>query len=334
MLPERGFPLKTLASGGLLGKKGLERIVSWFKLPVGFFQSIFFLIGHRPGLVVGVGGYVSGPLVLAAWLLRIPILIHEQNTIPGLTNTWLGKIADKVAVSFPETKNYFPEGKVVETGNMIREEFCRPGSKEDAGPRDKFNILVLGGSLGAHSINLAMTEALDFLAEVKGSLHIVHQSGERDADWVKTKYAEKGFSAEVSAFIHDMVEQIQKSSLIICRAGATTLAEITACGKPAVLIPYPHAAHNHQVRNARFLVDADAGEMILDPEVSGERLAQSIQRAIEEPERLKEMGAHSYRLGKRDATEKVRELCLQLLNKNRTPGTNSGFTGNYVLSCF
>jgi len=335
VLPREGFELKTILSAGLLGKKRLSRWMSWVKLPVGTAQSMCFLIRKRPDLVVGVGGYASGPLVLSAWILRVPILIHEQNSIPGLTNKWLGKIANKVAVSFKESAKFFSKDKIEVTGNMIREEFCQPRETFPKGPRGLFRVLVLGGSQGAHSINVAMMEALESLTSKKGNIHITHQTGESDFAMVKREYEKSGFSHDVRPFIDGMAEQYRKASLVICRAGATTLAEVTACGKVSVLIPYPHAAHNHQEKNARVLEAANAGELVLDHELSGTRITQSILRALEDPQRLEEMEENSYQLGSRDATEKVRQICMDLLeDANRKSGHAGKTQGNYVLSCF
>ena len=169
----------------------MNRIFSLLKIPIGALQSLAFLTQKKPGLVIGVGGYVSGPLVFSAWLLRIPILIHEQNSIPGATNKLLGKIADKVAVSFKESLKFFPANKTIEMGNLIREELS--GSKKESAPSPggKFNVLVVGGSQGAHSINAAMIEAVDVLSEMKNQLHIVHQTGESDHALVKTSMPKK-----------------------------------------------------------------------------------------------------------------------------------------------
>jgi UDP-N-acetylglucosamine--N-acetylmuramyl-(pentapeptide) pyrophosphoryl-undecaprenol N-acetylglucosamine transferase len=334
VLPREGFTLKTILSTGLLGKKKISRWMSLFKIPIGTAQSMCFLIRKRPDLVVGVGGYASGPLVLSAWILRIPILIHEQNSIPGMTNKWLGKIADKIAVSFKESLEAFPQEKVEVTGNMIREEFCQ--SKEDTPENleEPFRVLVLGGSQGAHSINMAMVEALESLSEKKVDLHITHQTGEADYEIVNKKYEETKFSYDIRPFIDDIADQYKKASLVICRAGATTLAEVTACGKMSVLVPFPHAAHNHQEKNARILEAANAGELVLDEDLSGPRIAESILQTMAEPERLEEMEANSYKLGNRDATEKVRLLCMELLEQTyRKPGRKK-MRGNYVLSCF
>ncbi len=335
VLPREGFDLKTILSAGLLGKKKMARWVSWFKLPIGTAQSMCFLIRKRPGLVVGVGGYASGPLVLSAWFLRIPILIHEQNSFPGMTNKWLGKFADKIAVSFKESSAFFPQEKVEVTGNMIREEFCQPKEEVSIKTDGPFRVLVLGGSQGAHSINMAMVEALQSLSEQKGDLHITHQTGEADFERVREEYKKSNFSSDIRPFIDDMGEQYIKASLVICRAGATTLAEVTACGKMSILIPFPHAAHNHQEKNARIIETANAGELVLDDELSGPRIAKSIIQAMEEPERLKTMEENSYKLGNRDATEKVRRICMELLEESyKNSGRTKKMQGNYVLSCF
>ena len=313
VLPREGFRLKTILSGGLLGKKGIGRLINWLKLPVSILQSLGYLLMNRPKLVVGVGGYVSGPMAISAWALRIPVMIHEQNTVPGATNRWLAKIADKVAITFEMSKKYFPAHKVVETGNMIREEFTE-AKQANAPSSDKFTVLVLGGSQGARSINRALLDALDSLAPVKDRLHIIHQTGQSDEAEVQAGYERKGFSANARAFIYDMVEQYRKASLIICRSGATTLAEVTALGIPSVLVPYPFAAHNHQEHNARALESNGAAQVILDKDVNGEQLAQVILDGIEHPDALRDMGSKSFQMGRRDATERARQLCMELMH--------------------
>lgn len=335
VLPREGFKLKTIISSGLLGKRGLNRWVSWSKLPVGAAQSMCFLIYNRPNLVVGVGGYVSAPLVFSAWILRIPILIHEQNAFPGMANKWLGKIADKVAVSYKESKQFFSKKKVEVTGNMIHEKLCQP--REDFPPplKQPFGVLILGGSQGAHSINMAMVEALDLLSDRKERLHITHQTGDADYENVKKQYAAKGFSANVMPFATDMPARYRLASLVICRSGATTLAEITAAGRMSFLIPFPYAANNHQEYNARIIEAASAGEVIMDKEISGERIAKSIKKAMDEPENLQRMENNSYRLGSRGATEKVRKICFELMGEVRKfSEDNNESKEKHVLSCF
>ena len=335
VLPEEGFKLKTIISSGLLGKRGLNRWISWSKLPVGAAQSMCFLIRNRPHLVVGVGGYVSAPLVFSAWLLRIPILIHEQNAFPGMANKWLGKIADKVAVSYKESKQFFSKKKVEVTGNMIHEKLCQPREEFPPPLKQPFGVLILGGSQGAHSINMAMVEALDLLSDRKERLDITHQTGDADYENVKKQYAAKGFSANVMSFVTDMPVRYRLASLVICRSGATTLAEITAAGRVSFLIPFPYAANNHQEHNARIIETAGAGEVILDKEISGERIAKSIKKAMDEPENLQRMENNSYRLGSRDATEKVRKICLELMGDARKVSEdNNESKEKHVLSCF
>ena len=294
-----------------------------------------FLIRNRPNLVVGVGGYVSAPLVFSAWLLRIPILIHEQNAFPGMANKWLGKIADKVAVSYKESKQFFSKKKVEVTGNMIHEKLCQPREEFPPPLKQPFGVLILGGSQGAHSINMAMVEALDLLSDRKERLHITHQTGDADYESVKKQYAAKGFSANVMSFVTDMPVRYRLASLVICRSGATTLAEITAAGRASFLIPFPYAANNHQEHNARIIEAASAGEVILDKEISGERIAKSIKKAMDEPENLQRMENNSYRLGSRDATEKVRKICLELMGDARKVSEdNNESKEKHVLSCF
>ena len=335
VLPGEGFKLKTIISSGLLGKRGLNRWVSWSKLPVGAVQSMCFLIRNRPNLVVGVGGYVSAPLVFSAWLLRIPILIHEQNAFPGMANKWLGKIADKVAVSYKESKQFFLNKKVEVTGNMVHEKLCQAREGFPPPLKQPFGVLILGGSQGSHSINMAMVEALDLLSDRKERLHITHQTGDADYKIVKKQYAAKGFSANVMSFVTDMPVRYRLASLVICRSGATTLAEITAAGRVSFLIPFPYAANNHQEHNARIIEAAGAGEVILDKEISGERIAKSIKKAMDEPENLQRMENNSYRLGSRDATEKVRKICLELMGDARKVSEdNNESKEKHVLSCF
>jgi len=335
VLPIEGFSLKTILSSGLTGKKGMDRWVSWCKLPVGTAQSMCFLIRNRPDLAVGVGGYASAPLIFSAWLLRIPILIHEQNTFPGVANKWLGKIANKIAVSFEESRHFFPKNKVEVTGNMISEELCRPREEFPPSSKNPFNILILGGSQGAHSINVAMIEALDLLVDLQDRIHITHQTGKADYETTKNMYKKHKVSVEVLPFIKNMSERYRLASLVICRSGATTLAEVTAAGKVSILIPFPYATHNHQEHNARVIDAANAGELILDNELSGKRLAESIKRAMNEPEHIQTMEDNSYRLGNREATEKVRKICMTLTENARKGSRNDDKSKEKnVLSCF
>lgn len=315
VLPKEGLALKTIVSAGLIGKRGLSRWLSAIKLPVGALQAAGFLIAHRPALVVGVGGYVSGPVVAVARLLGIPTLIHEQNAWPGVTNRLLGKWVDRVCISFEEARSFFPENKVVLTGNMIRRSFSQADAPPSPDPEKPLNVLVLGGSQGARSINRAVTSALQHLAEFKNRVHLAHQTGEADAETVRLEYETQNWQAEVAPFFFDMESRYRQADLVIARSGATTLAEVTACGKPSVLIPFPYATHNHQEKNAKVLADAGAGVMILDSEVNGERIAEQIKEALLNTELRGQRARASFALGRRDSTRKVMEQCLELINR-------------------
>jgi len=240
-----------------------------------------------------------------------------------------------VAVSYKESKQFFSKKKVEVTGNMIHEKLCQPREEIPPPLKQPFGVLILGGSQGAHSINMAMVEALDLLSDRKERLHITHQTGDVDYENVKKQYSSKGFFANVMSFVNDMPVRYRLASLVICRSGATTLAEITAAGRVSCLIPFPYAANNHQEHNARIIETAGAGEVILDKEISGERIAKSIKKAMDEPENLQRMENNSYLLGSRDATENVRMICLELMGDARKfLEDNNESKEKHVLSCF
>ncbi len=234
-----------------------------------------------------MGGYTSGPVGLAAWSLKIPLALHEQNALPGFANRWLAHLADRVFVSFPASLAQFPGDLAVLTGNPIREEFFRV-----AGPRpdQPFTVLITGGSQGAHHLNLAVLAALPELSDLKDRLHFLHLTGEADREEVAAGYDRAGFAAQVAAFSQEMPELMTRAHLIVCRAGASTLAELTAVGRAALLVPYPFAANNHQEFNARLLRDAGAAEIILNKDFTGVRFAGKIREYMSQPDTLKRHG--------------------------------------------
>ena len=315
VLPREGFRLKTISAAGLIGQRGRRRILSWLKLPWAGLQAFVFLLRYRPRLVVGVGGYVSGPVVAAATTLGIPTLIHEQNALPGVTNRLLGTRVDRIAVSFEESLACFPKHLTTVTGNLIRPAFAQAPEPRPRDPAAPLQVLVLGGSQGAHSINRALVAALPALKVVQDRVRLVHQTGQADAAWVAEAYQKLGWEAEVLPFIYDMEQRYREADLVICRAGATTLAELTACGKASVLIPYPFAAHQHQEKNARVLEAAEAAVVISNDALSGEKIAQVIRDALEHPEVWDARARAAYGLGRRDATERVKQMCLELMQR-------------------
>jgi len=280
VLPREGFPLDLLRSAGLKGKSMAGRARGALLLPLGLIDAWRIVSARRPHLVIGVGGYSSGPVVLAAALRRVPTMVLEQNAVPGLTNRLLAPLVRAAAVTFESTQAYFGS-KAFVSGNPVRPEFLRPigPGREESGANDQASgvgVLVFGGSQGAHAINVAMVEAAPQLAVGGSRLRLTHQTGERDLEMVRAAYRQAGLAAEVEPFFHDMGRQLGAADLIVCRAGATTLAEITAAGKAAILIPLPTATDDHQRRNAEALASAGAVEVLLQDQATGAALAQRI----------------------------------------------------------
>jgi len=263
----------------------------------------------RPGLVVGVGGYASVAAVVAARLGRLPTMLLEQNVIPGAANRWLGRIAARVCVGFAESSRWFPSGRAVHTGNPIRGDLVRRRTPRADG---RTGVLVFGGSGGAHRVNEAALGAFEALGTQAARLAITHQTGRADADAVRTAYARLGLAARVDAFIDDMGGAYADADVAIARAGATSCAELTAVGLPAILVPYPFAADDHQRLNAEVLVRAGAAEMILDRDCTGARLASVLGPLLADGARLATMAARARALGRPEAAERVADVCVEV----------------------
>jgi len=318
VLEEKNFSLKTITVEGIKGRGIVNQIISVSKIPKGLFESMLILKDFRPNLIVGVGSYSSGPVVLGAWLLGIKIVLHEQNILPGITNRILSYLADRIYISFKDTLAYFDSKKVCFTGNPVRNEilcFAMEESEISGSVQGKlFTILVIGGSQGAHSINIAVMDALKFLKE-KDSFFFIHQTGAADEEKVKNAYRKDGISSNVKSFFNNMGRQYKNADLIICRAGATTVAELTAIGKGALLIPYPFAADDHQVLNAKTLSDAGAAEIILQKELSGRSLARKIEHYASNYKAISNMALKAKKLGRPDAAEAIVDDCYRLSDK-------------------
>jgi UDP-N-acetylglucosamine--N-acetylmuramyl-(pentapeptide) pyrophosphoryl-undecaprenol N-acetylglucosamine transferase len=305
VLPGLEYPLEFISVKGMRRKSLLEQAKGTVMLIKSYFQSKRLLERFRPDLVLGVGGYASGPVVLAAGKLPCRRFIHEQNSLPGFTNKLLARFAEKVFISFEESEIYFPAGKSVMTGNPLRSQILREVRTDSGGRADpeEFRLLVFGGSAGAHSINMAIIDALSFLGNARSSLSIMHQSGANDLAEVKARYQKEGFNAEVLPFIDKMADAYHWADLVICRAGATTLAEVTACGKACIFIPFPFATDDHQRKNAQSLVEKGAGFMLLNRDLTGERLAHMIRELMEDREKLKIVGKCARKLARPDAAK-------------------------------
>jgi UDP-N-acetylglucosamine--N-acetylmuramyl-(pentapeptide) pyrophosphoryl-undecaprenol N-acetylglucosamine transferase len=309
ILSREGFTFEAIDASSLKGKSLFDLLKSLVCIPKSIFQSIMIIKRFNPDLVIGLGGYASGPVVLAASLMGIKTAIHEQNTLPGLTNRILGKIAHLIFVSFEHALPYFPKGKTVMVGNPIRKR-CLEGVLPSPS-RTPFTLLILGGSLGSHQINRAMTDALNYLLLIRDKIKIFHQTGESDLNLVKDAYQSKGFSAEVVTFIDQMANAYQQANLVICRAGATTLAELMVHHRASILIPYPLATDQHQHLNARALVSKHAAQMIEPDQLTAKKLAQLILDLYHQPDQLSQMGKNAGKLGRPKAAQEIVDHCYK-----------------------
>ncbi len=297
LVPNNGFELLTIESAGLKSVGLIGQLKGLLILPRSFWQARKLLKDFKPEVVVGAGGYVTGPVLLMASLLKIPTLVMDSNALPGFTNRQLARFVDKAALTFEESVKFFPDKGVV-TGNPVRKEFFEVQPKAR---QAKMNLLVFGGSQGARAINLAMVEALRHLP--KDKLEVVHQTGEHDFEKIESGYQAANWPAQIRRYITDMVSEFAKADLVICRAGATTCAELAAAGKASVMIPLPTAADDHQRKNAEALQNAGAAKMILQTDLTGESLAAEIARLINAPEKITEMENSARKLAKKDAAE-------------------------------
>ena len=312
------FPLRTIEARPIKGRSLLGKLKAIWSIPMAVSEALSILKDFQPQIVLGVGGYASGPALVAASLLRIKRAIHEQNVVPGMTNRILRWFSHRIFVSFEETKKYFPVKKTFVTGNPIRKEIltCLQASREGRERRkeERFTLLIFGGSAGAHRINETVLEALDSLKEVKSSMRIIHQTGKDDLDVVSKGYQEEGFDALVRPFFDDMATYYQMADLIICRSGASTVAELAVCGKAAILIPYPFAAHHHQSINAQRLVDIGAARMIEDRALSGPVLAKTILHLYSHPEERERMEERIQQVGRPRAAEEIVDHCYAMVH--------------------
>lgn len=317
-LSDLGFQTTTIRSQGLKGKNPAAKLGALLQLPAALIKATRIIRKFKPDLVFGVGGYVTGPVVLAARLLGVATCIHEQNSIPGLANKLLGRIADRIFVSLPGSEKYFPRGKTILSGNPVRSTLIRAAREmKPAAEHDSLTLVILGGSQGARRLNSLMLEAAEkCLGTVVPPPRIIHQTGEDDEAFVRQRYAELGLNARVASFFTDMAVIYSQADLVVSRAGATTIAEITVFQKPAILIPFPYAADNHQEVNGRYLVEAGGGIMFRQADLSGEKLGHEIKRILVDEKLRLEMAQNSGRIARPGATETIVAACVGLL-KNR-----------------
>lgn len=318
VIPEKGFMFEIISAKGFVGKGWVSRIKSIGLIPIGLIQSILILRRFSPQLVIGIGGYAAGPILLAAVLLRIKRVILEPNRVPGLANKLIAPYVDLAFVAFDELRETLGTKEVRFFGVPVRPEIVcaeRPASRNaPASGKTPLVLLILGGSQGARSINRAMVDALSLMGKVKDRLFIIHQTGKHDWEETKAAYAKSGFSARVEPFIDDMAETYAKADLVLSRAGAGTLSELAAIGKPSLLVPFPFAT-GHQEKNAEAFASAGASEMILDQMLCGQRLAERILSLLSDSEKRKKMGEAAKRRGHPDSAEKIVRECLCLVGE-------------------
>lgn len=308
IVPAQGFRLELIEVTALKRVGSAKRIRSLLLLPQSFVAVRSLIKRIRPEVVIGVGGYASGPVVLVAALMGVATVVAEQNALPGFTNRVLARFVRAAAVSFEEARRFFgTKGEI--TGNPVRAEFFHIPERS---PGAVTHLLITGGSQGARAINEAMIGAMPLLAAETDRLSIVHQTGEADFERVRAAYGATQLKVEVKPFLERMVSEFERADLVISRAGATTVAELAAAGKAAILVPFPYAADDHQRKNAEAIERANAGKMILQKELTSERLADEVLRMIREPALIARMSAASRQLAHPDAAKRVVDLALRV----------------------
>lgn len=309
IVPQHGFRLEFIDSAGLKGMSLGSLVRNLLIVPKSLMQSRAIARRYSPDVVVGLGAYSSGPVVATAWWLGMPTLIIEPNAQPGLANRWLARIVNRAAVANPEASRYFGAKGVV-TGIPVRPEFGSVARK--AHRRGELTLLIYGGSRGSRALNQAVCASLPFLRKFGPRLRIIHQTGEQHLDSVQTAYRAAAVQADVRAFLPRIYEEFALADLLLCRAGAGTVAELTMTGKASILVPFPGAADDHQTKNAKALERAGAARMIPERDLTAERLAAEIEFFLDHPEAIDRMEEAARRQARPDAAERIADLIIEL----------------------
>ena len=316
VVPREGFELDVIRSAGLKGKSLMDRARGIGLLPLSLADAWGIVSRRRPQLVMGVGGYSSGPVVLIAAARGVPTMLLEQNAVPGLTNRLLAPFVRAAAVTFDSTRSFFGS-KALVSGNPVRPEFVSAvGHSQESGATDGapiVRVLVFGGSQGAHAINVAMVEAAAGLAAGGPTVRLTHQTGERDLEMVRAGYRQAGLQADVEPFFYDMGRQLGQADVVVCRAGATTLAELMAAGKAAILVPLPTATDDHQRKNAEALAESGAAEVLLQRDMTGRVLAERILALAADTDRRARIARAARALATPDAARIIVDRALELV---------------------
>jgi UDP-N-acetylglucosamine--N-acetylmuramyl-(pentapeptide) pyrophosphoryl-undecaprenol N-acetylglucosamine transferase len=304
LVPQAGLPLETLRVAGLKGKGGSTLLKNLFKLAPAMLDASRVFKKHRPIAAFGVGGYAAGPMLLTTWLRGVPNAIFEPNAEPGFTNKSLARISTRIATGYEISARTWG-AKAVVTGCPVRPEFLAIAQRT---PQKPLRVLITGGSQGALPVNRAFVDAMNFLATRKNEMSIVHQTGERDYDAVRTAYARHKILAEVVPFLSNMPERFEWADIIVCRAGAITAAEVAAAGRAAIFIPFGRATDSHQLRNAQEMARQGAGLVITEAELTGERLSKEIFALLDSPEQIERMSLAARKLSWPNATRDIVNL--------------------------
>ena len=313
LVPQAGLPLELLRVAGLKGKGGAALIKNLSMLAPAMLDARHVLRKHNPVAAFGVGGYAAGPMLLATWLGRVPNVIFEPNAEPGFTNKALTRIAARIATGYEISAQAWGK-KAVVTGCPVRPEFFSISPRR---PQRPFRLLITGGSQGALPINRTFVDAMDRLASRKEELSVVHQTGERDYNAVRTAYARREFNAEVVPFLSNMAERFAWADVIVCRAGAITAAEVASAGRAAIFIPFGRATDSHQLRNAQEMVRVGAGRLISESELTAEKLSAEIFALIDRPQEIEKLSAAARKLARPDATRDIVNLIEEAANVQR-----------------
>ncbi len=308
IVPQEGFRLETIVSAGLKGMGMFDLVRNLSLIPRSLWQALRLIAAYQPDIVVGVGGYSSGPVVLAAWLRGKPTLVLEPNAYPGLANRLLARIVDRAAVAMPEAGRHF-RNKALVTGIPVRPEFSNLPPRS---PEQVFSILIYGGSQGSHALNMIVCAALADIKNLHPGLHWIHQTGQKDFEAVKQAYANAGVDGDVRPFLPRIYEEFARANLILSRAGASTVAEITAAGRAAILVPFPGAADDHQTKNARALEKLGAARMIPEKDWAAGRLAKELEYLMRHPEEIARMEEAARKAARPDATARIADLVLSM----------------------
>jgi UDP-N-acetylglucosamine--N-acetylmuramyl-(pentapeptide) pyrophosphoryl-undecaprenol N-acetylglucosamine transferase len=316
LVPQAGLPLETLRVAGLKGKAGSTLLKNLFKLAPAMLDASRVFKKHKPIAAFGVGGYAAGPMLLTTWLRGIPNVIFEPNAEPGFTNKSLARISTRIATGYEISARTWG-AKAVVTGCPVRPEFLTIAQRV---PQKPLRVLITGGSQGALPVNRAFVDAMDFLATRKNEMNIVHQTGERDYDAVRTAYARHEILAEVVPFLSNMPERFEWADIIVCRAGAITAAEVAAAGRAAIFIPFGRATDSHQLRNAQEMARQGAGRVITEAELTGERLSKEIFALLDSPQQIERVSMAARKLSWPNATRDIVNLIEEAAGIAPSPG--------------